>query len=86
MKWFSMILKVLTALIVFMVTTVVFMLITASYLPRLNGANYYDHGCFDGVTNLMMEVGVDKVKVQEVEARKRCAATTLKLREKGYLF
>lgn len=86
MKLITTILKLLTASIVFMVTLIVFMFTTLSYLPRLSGANYYDHGCFDGVTNLMMEVGVNKAKDQEAKARARCDSTTKKLREKGYLF
>lgn len=86
MKIISIVLKIFTTLIVFMLTTIVFMFTTAMYLPRLNGANYYNHGCFDGVTNLMMEVGIDKIKNQEKLARAHCDKSVKKLEEKGYLF
>lgn len=86
MKLIIIILKLLSTAIVFMVTGIVFMFATASYLPRVIGANYYDHGCFDGVTYLMLELEEDNIKDKESIARAQCEATTKKLKEKGYLF
>lgn len=79
-------LKLLTASIVFMVTAIVFMFTTVSYLPRLGGANYYDHGCFDGVTNLLIQLEYSKLVDKEKIARERCNNATKKLKDKGYLF
>lgn len=85
MSFLYAILKILVASIVFVVTFVVFIVATASYLPRLSGANYYDHGCFDGVTNLVLEIGYDKAKRFEAAARDRCKRSVTKLRKDGYL-
>lgn len=84
--------KLLVSGIIFLVLSIVFMFCTASYLPRLSGANYYDHGCFDGVTNLMMEFrysknwNEEKFNQFEKEARKKCNNTVNKLKTDGYIF
>lgn len=85
MKTTLVLLKLLTATIVFMVVATIFMATTASYLPRLSGANYYDSGCYDGVTYTM----VSNKELNEktvAHARVLCKLTADKLRKQGYLF
>jgi hypothetical protein len=90
MKLILSLIKLATLSIVVLVLSIIFMFATISYLPRLNGVNYYDHGCFDGVTNLRMQFlynNVDKkeyIKYEE-QARKDCELNVKKLKEKGYL-
>ena len=91
MKLLGGLTKFMVAGIIFMVVAVVFMFTTMSYLPRLSGANYYDHGCFDGVTHMRMEFLYNKVDRPEYtkfeeEARKHCNNAVEKLKKDGYLF
>lgn len=87
MKQALIVLKLLTASIVFMITLIVFMLITSSYLPRLGGSNYYHMGCMHGISSLRMEIGVNKTKEEQVlAAQQHCKMSTTKLNKTGYLF
>lgn len=91
MKLLTLLLKLLVAGILFFTLSIVFMISTVTYLPRLHGANYYDHGCFDGVTNLMMEFRYNNkwendFQIFEDQARKYCDSTVKQLNKDGYLF
>lgn len=84
MKIILLLFKFMIAAIIFFVTASIFMATAAIFIPRLYGANYYDAGCFDGVTFMMMQyTPFDHEK--EIAARLSCSRLVNKLKTKGHI-